>query len=100
MRIHEGMSRRFFLILPVEALMLGLFRIPSDLRFDLFAFFDQGAELTIHGLMARGLRPTVDFGYIYGLLPLAIGEHWYRIAGLHPSSFAAISIIGGGLMAW
>ena len=87
-------------ILCFEALAIGLLRLASDVRFDWFAFFDGGAELTVHALIARGLRPTVDFGYIYGLLPLAIGEAWYRVVGLTPGAFAVLSIAGGVLTAW
>ncbi len=39
-------------------------------RFDRFAFFDAGGELAVQDLIRRGYRPTIDFGYQYGLMPL------------------------------
>ena len=94
------MPNRLTILLTIEALALGLLRLAADVRFDWFAFFDGGAELAIHALMGRGLRPTIDFGYIYGLLPLVVGEAWYGLFGLRPGAFAAISIVGGVLTAW
>jgi hypothetical protein len=94
------MPSRLTILLASEALVLGLLHLAADVRFDWFAFFDGGAELTVHALMARGLRPTLDFGYIYGLLPLLVGKGWYALFGLSPGSFAAMCVIGGALTAW
>src|ERR1700712_2870455 len=99
-RMRSAIPSRLTLLLTSEALALGLLRLAADLRFDWFAFFDGGAELTAHALMARGLRPTIDFGYIYGLVPLLLGEAWYGLFGLRPCAFAAISLLGDMLMAW
>ena len=96
----SGSFRILNLALMTEALALGLLRLAADVRFDWFAFFDGGAELAIHALMRRGLRPRIDFGTIYGLLPLLIGEGWYGLFGLRPGAFAAASILGGVLTAW
>src|SRR5262245_9217042 len=61
-------------------LALSLFDTPHE-RLTRFLYNDSGAELTVPKLLARGLRPTVDFGYIYGLLPLLVGKLWYGIFG-------------------
>ncbi|MDB5349155.1 MAG: hypothetical protein JWN86_402 [Planctomycetota bacterium] len=94
------MPRRLTLLLVLESLMLSLFRLAADARFDWFGFFDGGAELTVHALMARGMRPTLDFGYIYGLLPLGAGDLWYRIVGRSPGAFVAVCVVGNLLSAW
>lgn len=91
---------RLTFLLVGEALALGILRLASDVHFEWFAFFDGGAELAAHAMMARGLRPTSDFGYIYGLLPLAAGEVWYGLFGLSPGAFAAACLMLDGLMAW
>ena len=53
-------------------LALLLARLPIALDFKLFAFYDQGSALRADRLVAGGLVPTVDFGFSYGLLPLAL----------------------------
>lgn len=47
------------------------FRAPHD-RLSRYLYNDAGASLVAPGLLARGLRPTLDFGYLYGLLPLEL----------------------------
>ena len=44
--------------------------------------------------------PTVDFGYIYGLLPLLIGRFWFSLVGLSPYAYAAAMLIVDILIAW
>ncbi|MGE3820872.1 MAG: hypothetical protein AB7I30_15775, partial [Isosphaeraceae bacterium] len=39
-----------------------------------YLYNDTGATLVAPRLLARGLRPTLDFGYIYGLLPLELNR--------------------------
>ncbi len=51
-------------------------------RFDRIAFFDAGGALVIQDLIKRGFRPSIDFGYPYGLLPLFLDRLWYGIAGI------------------
>ena len=67
-------------MLCLEVLLAAVFQTPF-LRFDRFAFMDSGGELAIQDLMRRGYRPALDFGYLYGLLPLLLGRLWYGLAG-------------------
>ena len=43
--------------------------------------------MAIQDLISRGYRPGIDFGYLYGLLPLLVGRIWYGLAGLSPETF-------------
>jgi hypothetical protein len=71
-------------ILTAEAIALFVIRLPGALQFDNFAFFDTGANLTAQYLISHGYRPTLDFAYHYGLLPLLFGRIWFRLFGLNP----------------
>ena len=68
--------------------------------FPRFAFADSGADLVIRDLIARGFRPTIDFGYIYGLLPLLINRVWYTLASPTPAAFRAGVLACNLVMAW
>ena len=87
------------LLLVIEVLALSAFRTPEE-RFYRFAFWDSGAELVVQELVRRGARPTLDFGYLYGLLPLGIGRVWYGLFGLSPVAFRALALAGSLVMAW
>jgi hypothetical protein len=69
-------------------------------RFLRYIAFDSSVDLTMQDLMARGFRPAVDFGCIYGLLPLLINRAWYGVAGLSPGAFRAEVVLGTCLTAW
>ena len=81
-------SRTFWLTisLATEVLVIACLQAPL-LRFDRFAIFDSGGELVIQDLIRRGYRPGIDFGYLYGLLPLFAGRVWYRCVGLSAETF-------------
>ena len=87
-------------LLIAEVLVLALARLPLSLSWDDFAFMDQGANLAVQTLLDRGLVPTVDFGYIYGLLALLIGRFWFSLVGLNPYAYAAAMLIVDILIAW
>jgi len=84
----------------VEVAVLAVAQLPSSLSWANFAFMDQGANLSIQRLLDRGLVPTVDFGYIYGLLPLLFGRLWFGLLGLTPSAYAAAMLVADLLIAW
>jgi hypothetical protein len=87
---------RYFLfaILSVEALALFVIQLAGTLQFNNFAFFDTGSNLTVQYLISRGLLPTLDFDYPYGLLPLFFGRVWFSICGLTPiACVAAVPLI-------
>ena len=86
-------------MLCLEVLLVAVFQTPF-LRFDRFAFMDSGGELAIQDLMRRGYRPALDFGYLYGLLPLLLGRLWYGLAGPSPQSFRVQMLACMMLSAW
>ena len=83
-----------------EAIVLALLQLPASLDWTAFAFMDQGANLSVQTLLDRGLVPTVDFGYTYGLLPLLIGRFWFGLLGPTPVAYAAMMVIVDLLIAW
>ncbi len=103
-RINSGVislswSTWLTIILIVEVLVVAAFQSPL-VRFDRFAIFDSGGELAIQDLIRRGYRPGIDFGYLYGLLPLLIGRIWYGLAGLSPQTFRVQVMACTILMVW
>jgi hypothetical protein len=87
------------ILLGLEVLAVAAFQAPF-LRFDRFAIFDSGGELAIQALIRRGLKPAVDFGYLYGLLPLLLSRLWYSLAGLTPSAYRAQVVVCMLFSAW
>ena len=82
-----------------EIFILAWLQAPYE-RFSRFAFADSGADLTIFDLIGRGFRPTLDFGYIYGLLPLLINRLWYGLAGPTPAAFRLAMLACDVALAW
>ena len=83
-----------------ESVALAVLQLPLNLDFDAFALMDQGANLTVQKLLDRGLIPTIDFGYQYGLLPLLIGRTWFALLGRTPEAYAAAMLIFDLVIAW
>jgi len=86
-------------VFAAEILALAWMLAPFE-RFARFAFADSGADLVIRDLVARGYRPTVDFGYVYGLLPLLANRIWYALMGPTPAAFRLGVIACDLAMAW
>jgi hypothetical protein len=84
----------------LETVVINLARLPESMRFDRFAFCDHGANLTLQFLIANGLRPSIDFGYHYGLLPALVGRIWFAMFGATPWAYQAAMIIADLLCAW
>ncbi len=62
--------------------------------FDEYAFLDQGSQLAAQHLVSGGLRPAIDFGYTYGLLPLLAGKLLFGVLGNSPGTYAlTVSLI-------
>lgn len=78
-------------IFGVEVLLIEAVGIPFSLNFDMWAFMDAGGNLTAPFLLQQGYRPVIDFGYIYGLLPLLVDRLWLDLAGASP--FACIVLV-------
>jgi hypothetical protein len=81
-----------FILFAIEILAIDFFRLPEIMAFDSYAFCDNGANLTLQYLVSHGLRPTVDFGYHYGLLPILTGRVWFAIAGRTPIGYQALMV--------
>lgn len=86
-------------ILILEVLALAAFRTPEE-RFGRFAFWDSGAELVVQDQLRQGRQPTIDFGHVYGLLPLLVGRAWYGTFGLSPASFRGLMLACSLATAW
>ena len=78
---------------------LTFLQAPNELFFR-FAFSDSGTSLTIDDLVRRGFRPTIDFGYIYGLLPLLINRIWFAVLGASPGSCWWAILVCNVALAW
>ncbi len=81
-----------FLLFALEILAIDFLRLPETMAFDSYAFCDNGANLTLQYLVSHGLRPTIDFGYHYGLLPILAGRVWFEIAGRTPIAYQAFTV--------
>ncbi|MGE3817957.1 MAG: hypothetical protein AB7I30_00840 [Isosphaeraceae bacterium] len=82
-----------------EVLLVTAFRQPHQ-RFFRFAFFDSGAEFVRLHLWHQGDRPSIDFGYQYGLTLLLIQDLWYRIFGMTPGAFQSLVLTSNLFAAW
>lgn len=83
----------------VEVVALTLIQAPNEL-FYRYAFGDSGTNLTIQDLICRGYRPTIDFGYIYGLLPLLVNRAWFAVAGATPRACWWATLACNVVLAW
>ena len=52
-----------------------------------YFFADLGVNMVVQALIRRGLRPTIDFVYQYGLLGLLFGRGWFALFGASPLSY-------------
>jgi hypothetical protein len=88
------------LIFFLEVIVFDLVHLPLNLTFYNFGFHDEGSNLTVQFLLAHGFRPVIDFGYLYGLLPLSIERLWFSITGMTPCSYQEAMLVVGLAMAW
>ena len=89
-----------FLILSCELLALSYAQTPDSMSFDRFGFCDQGANLTLQYLVSSGDRPTINFGYNYGLLPILVGHAWFTLFGPSASAYQWAMIACNIITAW
>jgi len=54
---------------------------------------DQGSYLAAQYLVGHGLRPELDFRYLYGLLPLLIGKIPFDAFGYSPLTYAVAATV-------
>jgi hypothetical protein len=57
---------------------------PSVFNIENFGFLDVGSSLTVDVFLGRHLRPAIDFGYIYGLLPVLVQHVLATLFGRGP----------------
>jgi hypothetical protein len=93
-------ASQLFAIFAVEAIAIEIARLPVDMGFFRFAFFDYGANLTLQSLIKAGLHPAIDFGITYGLLGILIGKLWFGCLGLTPAAYEWAMVAGALLFAW
>jgi hypothetical protein len=89
-----------FLVFSFELIAISIARLPNSMAFNTFAFFDQGANLTLQYLLSKGLRPAIDFGYAYGLLPVIFGRVWFAIFSATPRAYQLAMEVFAVLTAW
>lgn len=89
-----------FALYAVEFAVIWFLLNPANSGFDHFAFCDQGANLTVQALIAKGLHPAVDFAYPYGLIPLLVGKLWFGLFGRTASAYQGLMLVCGVLIAW
>jgi hypothetical protein len=89
---------RLSIALSIEAVLLQLLQLPLSLNFG-FLFGDTGANITAQYLIANGYRPTVDFSYLYGLLPLFLGHLWFSMTGATPIAYQCAMVATSIVMA-
>lgn len=76
-----------FVLFSFELIAISIARLPESMRFDRYAFCDHGVNLTLQYLVSQGLRPSIDFGYAYGLLPALFGRLWFAAFGATPWAY-------------
>jgi hypothetical protein len=91
---------QLFLIFTLEAVAIAILRRPVDMSFGRFAFFEHGSNLALQYLISSGLRPAIDFGYQFGLLPALVGKIWFGCLGLTPAAYQWAMLTGAILFAW
>ena len=99
----SGLSPSFlvlFALFSVELIAISVARMPESMRFDRYAFCDHGVNLTLQYLISQGLKPSIDFGYAYGLLPAIFGRIWFAIFGATPWSYQAAMEAFAIVFAW
>src|SRR6266478_6909742 len=89
-----------FVFLAAELIALFIIQLPVSMTFDLFAFGDTGANFTVQHLVSLGLRPGIDFGYHYGLLPILAGKIWFSLFGSTPITYEASMVACGLVVVW
>ncbi|MBA3968904.1 MAG: hypothetical protein H0X52_02265 [Gemmatimonadetes bacterium] len=92
--------RRVWMLFSAGVVLLTLVQLPITLNFIFYAFEDLGGSLKLSRLLAEGYRPTLDFYYPYGLLPLLFGRLWFGLLGSSPWAYLAATLGCNLLLAW
>ena len=75
---------RLWLLFSAELILFAIVRLPLNLSLDAYAFADRGMFPTVCYLVTHGRRPTLDFGYPYGLLPILLMQGAFHLFGWAP----------------
>ena len=89
----------FFIGLFMMVALRFVFLLPSELDFRNFAFRDLGSFQHVDRLIGLGLRPGVDFGFTYGLLPVLLQHLYFAVFGAgHGTTFGLLVIYLLGML--
>jgi hypothetical protein len=91
---------KLWLLFSTELILFAIIRLPLALNFDAYAFADRGSFLTACYLATHGSRPALDFGYPYGLLPVALAHAWFHLFGLTPIANEVAMLVCALAGAW
>ena len=78
-----------FAVLSLATTVFFLWNLPELFSFFAFGFRDNGSNLMLVKLIEAGQRPTIDFGYAYGLLSLLFSQVWLSAFGATPVAFVS-----------
>jgi len=78
-----------FVVLSICTTALYLWNLPDLFSFFTLSFRDSGSNLMLVKLLHDGQRPTIDFGYAYGLLSVLLSQVWLSIFGITPTAFVS-----------
>lgn len=99
-RMSQLGAARLWAVFSIEILLLAIIRAPLDFSFTGYAFADRGSFLLGCHLASQGRVPTVDFGYIYGLVALLVGQAWFHLFGLTPMAHEVAMLLCALAGAW
>jgi hypothetical protein len=94
------LTARLFALFGCETILWAILKLPDQMLFRYVVFGDYGSNFTLQFLLRQGLKPGIDFGYHYGLLPALLGRLWFAIAGPTLPSYMAAMLVCGLLIAW
>ena len=84
----------WWMVFAFELTALLVVQLPAVYNFSTFILYDPGSILRADWLLARGLSPTIDFGYSYGMLSLIYGRLIFALGGRTPAMY----LVGTWLM--
>ncbi|MGO9449522.1 MAG: hypothetical protein ACLQDV_00535 [Candidatus Binataceae bacterium] len=91
--MKKAIPRAFWCVFVAEAVLLIFCEWRNSFDFAQYLYQDQGSALAAQYLLGQGLRPEIDFGYNYGLLPLLLGKIPFDLLGCTPQTYAIIVVV-------